>query len=114
MVKYTLYFMIHGDGKRVYYVAFGTWLAPCENVIILIHGIITRYHYLCYKKAAKIPVFFDSNLKCWAIENPYNEDYYKTIDIETCKKLVTWLHQTDRKEVFSSESRGNAMVSDRD
>lgn len=104
MVKYTLYIMIHRDGKRVYYVAFGTWLAPCEYVVILMHGIITRYHYLEYKKAGKIPLFFDSTLKCWAIENPYNEDYYKTIDTERCKKLVRWLHMTEQKEVFSSEN----------
>ena len=104
MVKYTLYIMIHRDGKRVYYVSFGTWLAPSENVVIFMHGIITRYHYLEYKKAGKIPLFFDSTLKCWSIENPYNEEYYKTIDTERCNKWVTWLHMTDSKEVFTSES----------
>ena len=104
MVKYTLYFMIHNDGKRVYYVAFGTWMAHNDNVVILLHGIITRYHYLEYKKAGKIPVFFDSTLKYWAIENPYNEAYYKTIEIAQSRYFVTWLHMTDRKEVFSNEN----------
>ena len=113
MVKYTLYIMIHRDGKRVYYVAFGTWLAPCENVIILMHGIITRYHYLEYKKAGKLPLFFDSTLKCWAIENPYNDEYYKTIETDRSRKFVTWLHKIVGKELFSNESTGNAVVSDR-
>ena len=114
MVKYTLYFIIRSDGKRVYYVAFGTWLAPNDKVVILMHGIITRYHYLGYKKEGKIPLFFDSTLKCWAIENPYNDEYYKTIETDRSRKFVTWLHLTDRKEVFSNESTVNAMVSDRD
>lgn len=104
MVKYTLYIMIHRDGKRVYYVSFGTWLAPSENVIILMHGIITQYHYSEYKKAGKLPLFFDTTLKCWMIENAYNEEYYKTIDPDRSRMFVTWLHQTDRKEVFSNEN----------
>lgn len=114
MVKYTLYFMIQRYGKRVYYVAFGTWLAPSENVVVLMHGIITRYHYLGYKRQEKIPLFFDSTLKCWAIENPYNDEYYKTIETDRSLKFVTWLHMIDGKELFSNESTVNAMVSDRD
>jgi len=103
MVKYTLYFMIHSNGIRDYVVSFGTWMVPSENVVILMHGIITRYHYLEYKKEGKIPLFFDSTLKCWAIENPYNEEYYKTIDTDSSRKFVSWLYKTDLKEVFSSE-----------
>lgn len=114
MVKYTLYFMIRNNEKRVYYVAFGTWLVPCDKVIILMHGIITRYNYLGYKKAGKIPLFFDSTLKCWAIENPYNDEYYKTIETDRSRKFVTWLYKTVGKELFSNESTGNAMVSDCD
>lgn len=105
MVKYTLFFMIGSDGQRIYYVEFGQWLiARYNNVVVLMHGIITHAHYLEYKKCGKIPLFFDSTLKCWAIENPYNDEYYKTIETDRSRKFVTWLHMTDSKEVFTSES----------
>ena len=106
MVKYTLFFMIHGDGHRVYYVEFGRWMSAryVKGIVVLMHGIITQAHYLEYKKAGKIPLFFDSTLKCWAIENPYNDNYYKIIETDRSRKFVTWLHMTDSKEVFSSEN----------
>ena len=104
-MKYTLFFMIGNDGQRVYYVEFGQWLIPrYDNVIVLMHGIITQYHYSEYKKAGKLPLFFDTTLKCWMIENAYNEEYYKTIDPDRSRMFVTWLHQTDRKGVFSNEN----------
>ena len=105
MVKYTLFFMIGSDGHRVYYVELGQWLiARFDNVVVLMHGIITQYHFSEYKKAGKLPLFFDTTLKCWMIENAYNEEYYKTIDPDRSRMFVTWLHQTDRKEVFSNEN----------
>lgn len=105
MVKYTLFFMIGSDGQRVYYVEFGQWLiARYDNVVVLMHGIITEYHYLKYKKAGRFPLFFDSTVKCWMIEKPYNDVYYKTINPDSGRMFVTWLHQTDRKEVFSNEN----------
>ena len=105
MVKYTLFFMICGNGHRVYYVEFGKWLISRGNrLVVLKHGIITEYHYSEYKKARKVPLFFDSTLKCWMIENAYNDEYYKTIDPDRSRMFVTWLHQTDRKEVFSNEN----------
>ena len=104
MVKYTLFFMILSDGHRVYYVEFGKWLiARCDKVVILTHGNITMYHYSQYQKAGKLPLFFDSTVKCWMIENAYNDEYYKTIVPDTSRMFVTWLHMTDRKEVFSNE-----------
>lgn len=104
MVKYTLFVMILNNVRRVYYVEFGRWLfINCDNVVILTHGIITRYHYSEYQKAGKVPLFFDSTVKCWMIENPYNDEYYKTINPDTSRMFVTWLHMTDRKEVFSNE-----------
>ena len=105
MVKYTLYLLTQGNGQRIYYVEFGQWLiARYDNVVVLMHGIITQYHYSEYKKAGKLPLFFDITLKCWMIENAYNEEYYKTIDPDRSRMFVTWLHQTDRKEVFSNEN----------
>lgn len=104
MVKYTLFFMIQPDGHRVYYVEFGRWMVSrCDKIIVLTHGNITRYHYSEYKKAGKIPLFFDCTVKCWMIENAYNDDYYKTINPDSSRMFVTWLHMTDRKEVFSNE-----------
>ena len=104
MVKYTLFFMVQPDGHRVYYVEFGKWLiAKCDKVVVLTHGNITRYHYSEYKKAGKIPLFFDSTVKCWMIENAYNDEYYKTINPDSSRMFVTWLHMTERKEVFSNE-----------
>ena len=104
-MKYTLFFMIGCDGQRVYYVEFGQWLiARYDNVVVLMHGIITQYHYSEYKTAGKLPLFFDTTLKCWMIENAYNEEYYKTIDPDRSRMFVTWLHQTARKEVFSNEN----------
>ena len=104
MVKYTLFFMIRSDGHRYYYVEFGKWMiARCDKVVILTHGIITMYHYSQYQKAGKLPLFFDSTVKCWMIENAYNDEYYKTIVPDTSRMFVTWLHMTDRKEVFSNE-----------
>ena len=104
MVKYTLFFMIQPDGHRIYYVEFGRWMvAKCDKVVVLTHGNITRYHYSEYKKAGKIPLFFDSTVKCWMIENAYNDEYYRTINPDSCRMFVTWLHMTERKEVFSNE-----------
>lgn len=104
MVKYTLFVMIQSNGHRIYYVEFGKWLiASCDKVVVLTHGIITMYHYSEYKKAGKVPLFFDSTVKCWMIENAYNDEYYKTIVPDTSRMFVTWLHMTDRKEVFSNE-----------
>lgn len=104
MVKYTLFVMIRSNGHRIYYVEFGKWLiTSCDKVIVLTHGIITMYHYSEYKKAGKVPLFFDSTVKCWMIENAYNDEYYKTIVPDTSRMFVTWLHMTDRKEVFSNE-----------
>ena len=105
MVKYTLYVVIQNDGTRIYVVEFGCWMSAryVKGIVVLMHGIITHAHYLEYKKAGKIPLFFDSTLKCWAIENPYNDEYYKTIETDRSRKFVTWLHMTDRKEVFSNE-----------
>ena len=104
MVKYTLFFMIRSDGHRVYYVEFGKWMIDrCDKVVILTHGIITMYHYSQHQKAGKLPLFFDSTVKCWMIENAYNDEYYKTIVPDTSRMFVTWLHMTDRKEVFSNE-----------
>lgn len=103
-MKYTLFFMIRSDGHRVYYVEFGKWLvAGCSHVVVLAHGNITTYHYLEYKKAGMVPLFFDSTLKCWMIENPYNDEYYKTIVPDCSRMFVTWLHMTEQKEVFSNE-----------
>ena len=88
----------------MYFVEFGKWLlASCDKVVVLTHGIITMYHYSEYKKAGKLPLFFDSTVKCWMIENAYNDEYYKTIIPDTSRMFVTWLHMTDRKEVFSNE-----------
>ena len=104
MVKYTLFFMIQSNGHLVYFVEFGKWLlASCDKVVVLTHGIITMYHYSQYQKAGKLPLFFDSTVKCWMIENAYNDEYYKTIIPDTSRMFVTWLHMTDRKEVFSNE-----------
>lgn len=104
-MKYTLFFMIGSDGQRVYYVEFGQWLiARYDKVVVLMHGIITQNHYSEYQKAGKLPLFFDTTLKCWMIENAYNEEYYKTIDPDRSRMFVTWLHQTDRKGVFSNEN----------
>ena len=104
MVKYTLFFMIQSNGHRVYFVEFGKWLlASCDKVVVLTHGIITMYHYSQYQKDGKLPLFFDSTVKCWMIENAYNDEYYKTIVPDTSRMFVTWLHMTDRKEVFSNE-----------
>ncbi len=115
MVKYTLFVMILHDGRRVYYVEFGQWMiAGGEKVVILAHGLITRYHYSEYQKDGKVPMFFDGNVKSWMIENPYNDEYYKTIDTDKSMRFVTWLYPTDRKEVFSNESCSNEMVSDSD
>ena len=106
MVKYTLYFVIQNDGTRIYVVEFGRWMSAryVKGVVVLMHGIITHALYLEYQKAGKIPLFFDSTLKCWAIERPYNDEYYKTIVPDRSRMFVTWLHQTDRKEVFSNEN----------
>ena len=104
MVRYTLFVMIQSNGHRVYYVEFGKWMiASCDKEVVLTHGIITMYHYSEYKKAGKVPLFFDSTVKCWMIENAYNDEYYKTIVPDTSRMFVTWLHMTDRKEVFSNE-----------
>ena len=110
MVKYTLFVMILHDGRKVYYVDFGKWMiAGCDKVV-LTHGIITKYHYTEYQKAGKVPLFFDCTVKSWMIENPYNDEYYKTIVPDKSRMFVTWLFPTDRKEVFSNESCRNEMV----
>ncbi len=109
MVKYTLFLMIQNNGSRVYSVEFGDWVLYrtaflYPTVIILKHGSITTGIYEEYKKSGLVPLFFDNGLKCWMIENPYNDEYYKTIDPERGRMFFTWLHQTERKEVFSSEN----------